>query len=66
VPRAVAVRRGDVDVPTRPWRAGAPDDIDVSWRFEHPTTCWVRVPQVSRDEAVSIQLTLEEDNGLIS
>jgi hypothetical protein len=66
VPRAVTLRRGDVEVPTRPWQAGTPDDVDVTWQFEYPSTCWVRVPQVSRDEAVSIQLTLGEGSRLIS
>jgi len=58
VPQSVAVQRGGVDVPARPWRAGPSDDTTVTWRFEYPSTCWVRVPQVSREDTVSIQMTL--------
>jgi alpha-glucosidase len=65
MPRAVTVQRGGVEVSTRPWRVGTPDD-DATWRFEHPATCRVRVPQVGRDEPLTIQLTLEEGGGLIS
>ena len=65
VPRAVTLRRGDVDVPTRPWQAKI-RTTSTSPGSSTPSTCWVRVPQVSRDEAVSIQLTLGEGNRLIS
>jgi alpha-glucosidase len=79
-PRTVRVSRGGTEVAVRPLPANtdasasdastpdasAPDDsaTDVTWRYEHPSSCAVRIPGVHRDEALSIHLTLEEGNEL--
>jgi alpha-glucosidase (family GH31 glycosyl hydrolase) len=58
-PVRVRVSRNGTDVNVRPGPSGADaTSADVTWSFEHPSTCRVRIPDVRRADSVSVELTL--------